>query len=119
MHRMSAYVPANRCRSTGSSRPALARGSANRSSSRLASPRCRRATPARSKLSVVMATDQPAWSGPSMAERGTRASVKKSSAKDCPPVMVVSGRASMPGVRRSTRKHVMPACFLAVGSVRT
>ena len=74
--------------------------------------RCRRATPARSKLSVVMATDHPAWSGPSMAERGTRASVKKSSAKDCPPVMVVSGRASMPGVRRSTRKQVMPGVLL-------
>ena len=119
MQRMSAYMPARRCRSTGSSRPAFARGSASSSSSRLASPRCRRATPARSKLNVVMATDQPAWSGPSMAERGTRASVKKSSAKVCPPVMVVSGRASTPGVRRSTRKHVMPACFFAVGSVRT
>ena len=79
----------------------------------------RRATPARSKLNVVMATDHPACSGPSMAERGTRASVKKSSAKDWPPVMVVRGHASMPGVRRSTRKHVIPACFFAVGSVRT
>ena len=61
--------------------------------------------PARSKLSVVMATPSPAWSGPSIAERGTRTSEKKSSAKDCPPVMVVSGRASMPAVagRRAGR----------------
>ncbi len=48
-----------------------------------------------------------------------RASVKKSSAKVCPPVIVVIGRASIPGVRMSTRKHVIPACFLAAGSVRT
>ncbi len=54
-----------------------------------------------------------------MADRGTRTSEKKSSAKDCPPVMVVSGRASIPAVVRSTRKHVIPRCFLADGSVRT
>ncbi len=54
-----------------------------------------------------------------MAERGIRASVKNSSAKVCPPVIVVSGRASIPGVRKSTKKQVMPACFFAVGSVLT
>ena len=54
-----------------------------------------------------------------MAAAGTRTSVKNSSAKVCPPAMVVIGLASMPGVRRSTRKQLMPLCFLASGSVRT
>ena len=59
-----------------------------------------------------MATDHPWCKSPSMAERGMRASVKNSSAKVCPPVIVVSGRASMPGVEYLDQETADPRVLL-------
>ena len=79
----------------------------------------RRAAPARSWLSVVVATCHPALSGPSRASAGTRTSLKNTSAKSAAPLRVTSGRASMPGNPMSTMRQEMPLCLGASGSVRT
>ena len=69
----------------------------------------------RSYASVVIATRQPSCSGPSSAVRGTRTSVKKISLNSFSPVIVISGRTSIPGSVMSTRRQEMPLCFGAVG----
>ena len=109
---------ATRWRRRRSPSAACAAGSARRASSLLRSARWSRATPARSWLSVFMATSHPPWSGPSSAAAGTRTSLKNSSLKATSPVMVRSGRASTPGLRRSTSRQLIPRCLGASGSVR-
>ena len=48
-----------------------------------------------------------------------RASVRYSSLNGSSPVIVRIGRASMPGVRRSTSRQLMPLCLGTSGLVRT
>ena len=79
----------------------------------------RRAAPARSWLSVLVATAHPPSSGPSSDEAGTRTSSKNTSANSVSPVRVRSGRASIPGDRMSTTRQEMPRCLGTSGSVRT
>ena len=52
----------------------------------------------RSCLSVALATNQPWPRSPTMSFFGTRTSVKNTSLNSARPVMVTSGRTSMPGV---------------------
>ena len=65
-----------------------------------------------------MATPQPPFSGPITLAAGTRRSSRKTSLNSAPPVACFSGRTSMPGLRMSTAKKVMPRCLGASQSVR-
>ena len=53
--------------------------------------------PARSNISVVLATAQPLFMPPIIASSATRASVRKTSLNIARPVISFSGRMSMPG----------------------
>ena len=66
-----------------------------------------------------MATRQPSFSSPTRLATGTRTSSRNSSLNSDEPRTVRSGRTSMPGVSIGRMSQVMPACFLASGSVRT
>ncbi|GIU87553.1 MAG: hypothetical protein KatS3mg009_2068 [Acidimicrobiia bacterium] len=113
----SRYTRASCSRSTGSSaavRPSpsgveRAASISRRTLSRV--PRWSFATVPRSWASVVMATRQPSSTGPRVHSTGTRTSVKNTSLKSRSPVIVVSGRTSMPGRRMSTSRQVMPRCL--------
>ena len=52
----------------------------------------------RSCFSVALATAQPSPRGPTICVIGTRTSVKNTSLNSARPVIVFSGRTSMPGV---------------------
>ncbi len=73
---------------------------------------------ARSFISVVSATPQPAFSSPRRYQSGTRTSVKNTSLNEAPPVIWRSGRISTPGAFMSTKNAVRPLCLGCDGSVR-
>ena len=62
------------------------------------------ASPARSCISVVIATDQPLFSPPTMFSSGIRASSMNSSLNSASPVIWRSGRVSTPSCSMSIRK---------------
>ena len=63
-----------------------------------------KARPARSFISVVIATDQPLPTPPTMFSSGIRASLMKTSLNSPSPVIWTSGLASTPGWSMSIRK---------------
>src|SRR3954467_4243113 len=80
---------------------------------------CRaKASPARSCISVVMATRQPLSTPPTTLSAGIRASSMNSSLNSASPVICTSGRTSTPSCSMSMRKYVSPRCLGASGFVR-
>ena len=73
----------------------------------------------RSKRSVTLVTRQPSFSWPTRFSTGTRTSFRNTSLKSLSPMMVGSGRMSMPGRSIGMISHEMPLCFGASGLVRT
>ena len=71
--------------------------------------------PARSFMSVVLATAQPLLRSPMMAASDTRASVRKTSLNSAWPVISRSGRTSTPGWCMSIANQVMPWCLGSSG----
>src|SRR5258708_2212664 len=72
----------------------------------------------RSKPSVVMATFQPSFNGPTRLARGTRTLVKNTSAKRALPSICTSGRTSTPGECMSTRMKLIPLSLGAAGAAQ-
>jgi len=73
----------------------------------------------RSQVSRYLAQVQPRFSSPTRLATGTRTWVKNTSLTSRSPSSVTIGRSSTPGDAMSTSRKLMPACFFAVGSVRT
>ena len=67
---------------------------------------------------VVLVTFHPSLTVPTTLAAGMRTSLKNTSLKWATPCACTSGRTSMPGVRMSTMKYVMPLCLGTDGSVR-
>src|SRR5204863_89494 len=73
----------------------------------------------RSCASAARMMGRPPFTAPTTFSAGTRTSSKKSWLNSERPLSCTSGRQVMPGVRMSTTRQLMPACFGASGPVRT